>query len=146
MDIIDIVAAVSVIIGILLVRKISDILPLLPGCLLRWKECLTIENSVRLARERNIFAAFLARPRFPLPPLLPGAVGRNGRFRIFRIHMRRDGGVLAPADSHAQNRQKGRKRRKAFPRRHEDIPQFLLPDGADNIGRSRNLFVFRYFR
>ena len=62
MDIIDIVAAVSVIIGILLVRKISDILPLLPGCLLRWKECLTIENSVRLARERNIFAAFLALP------------------------------------------------------------------------------------
>ena len=62
MSLTDILAAVYVILGILLLRHITGILPSLLNCLLRWKECLNLENSVRLSQDRNIFAAYLTVP------------------------------------------------------------------------------------
>ena len=62
MEPIRIIAAVCVIIGILLLGRIVNILPSLLGCLLRWKECLNLEDSVRLSSDRNVFAVFMAVP------------------------------------------------------------------------------------
>lgn len=57
-----VVAAVCVISGILLLRLISNLLPSLCACLLRWKECINLENSVKLSSDRDIFAAYLIIP------------------------------------------------------------------------------------
>lgn len=62
MDPSGILAAVCVITGILLLGIIAGILPSLAACLFRWKECLNLENSMRLSRDRNIFAAYLTIP------------------------------------------------------------------------------------
>ena len=62
MNPVEILAAVCVITGILLLRHIADILPSLAGCLLRWKECINLESSVKLSHDRNIFAAYLTVP------------------------------------------------------------------------------------
>lgn len=62
MDYTGIISAVLVIAGILLVRNITNVLPSLFACLLRWKECLNLENSMRLAIDRNIFAVYMILP------------------------------------------------------------------------------------
>ena len=62
MDIIGIIAGVWVIAGILLIGIIAGILPSLAGCLLRWKECLNLENSMKLSHDRNIFAIYMTVP------------------------------------------------------------------------------------
>lgn len=58
----QILSAVCVIAGILVLRPIVTVLPRLAGCLLRWKECINLENSVKLGRDRNIFAVFMLLP------------------------------------------------------------------------------------
>ncbi len=62
MELTRILAAVCVIAGILLLRPIVNVLPSLAGCLLRWKECLNMEDSMKLCRDRNVFAAFMTVP------------------------------------------------------------------------------------
>ena len=62
MDFSGIISAVLVIVGILLVRNITNVLPSLIGCLLRWKECLNLEDSVKSGIDRNIFAAYMILP------------------------------------------------------------------------------------
>ena len=58
----EILAAVCVVAGVLLLRLAANLLPSLLACVLWWKECLNLENSVRLSRDRNIFAAYLVLP------------------------------------------------------------------------------------
>lgn len=56
------VAAICTVAGILLLRNIVDILPSLAGCLLRWKECMNLEDSTKLSQNRDIVAVFLIVP------------------------------------------------------------------------------------
>lgn len=62
MNFIQIIAAACVLIGILLLKNIVNVVPSLVGCLFRWKECLNIEDSLRLSSDRNIFAVFMILP------------------------------------------------------------------------------------
>lgn len=62
MELSQILPAVCVIAGILLLKPIVNTIPSLIGCLARWKECVNLENSMKLRRERNIFAVFLIVP------------------------------------------------------------------------------------
>ncbi len=93
MNPVEILAAVCVITGILLLRHIADILPSLAGCLLRWKECINLENSVKLSHDRNIFAAWLTVPfclaisgsRLYNPSFLDGITGLAYSGCIFAV-------------------------------------------------------------
>ena len=62
MDLLQITSAVCVVAGILLLKKIVNVIPSLIGCLVRWKECLNLEDSMRLSGDRNIVAVFLTVP------------------------------------------------------------------------------------
>ena len=62
MDLLQITSAVCVVAGILLLKKIVNVIPSLIGCLVRWQECLNLEDSMRLSGDRNIVAVFLTVP------------------------------------------------------------------------------------
>ena len=57
-----IIAGICVLAGILLLRPITNVIPSLGACLLRWKECLNLEDSVKLSSDRNVMTAFLVLP------------------------------------------------------------------------------------
>ena len=57
-----ILSAICVIVGILLLRVFFNVLPVLGGCLLRWKECVKSEDSVKTGIDRNIMAIYLVLP------------------------------------------------------------------------------------
>lgn len=57
-----IVATVSLIGGILLLRMLLNINSSLLGCVIRSKECYNLESSAQLSRERDIIAIFITFP------------------------------------------------------------------------------------
>ena len=58
----DTIIALMAVIFILYIRNAVSILPMIAGCLLRWKECLNLENSMKLSHDRNIFAIYMTVP------------------------------------------------------------------------------------
>ena len=62
MELTDILAAVCVITGILMLGRIVNVLPSVSACALRWKECMNLENSVKLSSDRNALCIFLILP------------------------------------------------------------------------------------
>lgn len=55
-------AAVSLLVGMTMIQRLINIMPSLLGCLIRWKECLNLEASAQLSRDRNIVARFVPIP------------------------------------------------------------------------------------
>ena len=55
-------ALISLIIIITLLRRLVNIFPSLLACLIRWKESVNLEMSVKLSRDRNILAVALIIP------------------------------------------------------------------------------------
>ena len=58
----DIIVISSILLCILYLRRMANVLPSIISCLLRWKESINLEDSVKLGRDRNITAAILALP------------------------------------------------------------------------------------
>ena len=58
----DIAIMLSILLCLFFFRRIAGVLPSVIGCLVRWKECLNLEDSMKLARDRNILAVILALP------------------------------------------------------------------------------------
>ena len=69
-------ALISVIIVMILLKTIVEILPSVLACLIRWKENINIESSVRLSRDRDFSAVAM---------LLPFCLVAY-RFRIYDPH------------------------------------------------------------
>ena len=55
-------ALISLLLIISLLRRLVNIYPSLLACLIRWKESVNLEMSVKLSRDRNILAAALIIP------------------------------------------------------------------------------------
>ena len=55
-------ALISLIVIIILLRRLVNIYPSLLACLIRWKESVNLEMSVKLSRDRNILAIALVIP------------------------------------------------------------------------------------
>ena len=55
-------ALISLLIIITLLRRLVNIFPSLLACLIRWKESVNLEMSVKLSRDRNILAVALVIP------------------------------------------------------------------------------------
>ena len=55
-------ALISLIIIIILLRRLVNIYPSLLACMIRWKESVNLEMSVKLSRDRNILAVALIIP------------------------------------------------------------------------------------
>ena len=55
-------ALISLIIIIILLRRLVNIFPSLLACMIRWKESVNLEMSVKLSRDRNILAVALVIP------------------------------------------------------------------------------------
>ena len=55
-------AFISLIVVILLLRSLVNTFPSLVACLLRWKECVNLQTSVKLSRERDTLAAAMVIP------------------------------------------------------------------------------------
>ena len=55
-------ALISLIIVIILLRRLVNIFPSLLACMIRWKESVNLEMSVKLSRDRNILAVALIIP------------------------------------------------------------------------------------
>ncbi len=58
----DTLALISLLIIIMLLRRLVNIYPSLLACLMRWKESVNLEMSVKLSRDRNILAIALIIP------------------------------------------------------------------------------------
>ncbi len=58
----DILVIISVLMVIIFLRKITGIFPVALRSLFKWKECLHLEYSVRLSRDRNVSYAVLILP------------------------------------------------------------------------------------
>ena len=58
----NILVLISLIIIITLLRRLVNIYPSLLACLIRWKESVNLEMSVKLSRDRNILAVALIIP------------------------------------------------------------------------------------
>lgn len=58
----DALVIVSVMAIILSIRRLVDIIPSLLWCMMRWKEALNLEYSIRLSRSRDIIFFFLIIP------------------------------------------------------------------------------------
>ena len=58
----EILILISIILFIASLNKFINILPYMLGCLLRWKECLNIENSMKVCRNRNAVAGIMLIP------------------------------------------------------------------------------------
>ena len=55
-------ALISLFVVILLLKSLVNTFPSLIACLLRWKECLNLQTSVKLSRERDTLAAAMVIP------------------------------------------------------------------------------------
>ena len=55
-------ALISLLIIITLLRRLVNIFPSLLACLIRWKESVNLEMSVKLSRDRNVLAVALVIP------------------------------------------------------------------------------------
>ena len=58
----EILACVSLFIILLILRKIVNVYPSLIACVMRWKENINLEASVKLSRDRNAIALALVIP------------------------------------------------------------------------------------
>lgn len=58
----DIAAAISLLIILILFKKIVNIVPSLFACILRWKENINLEDSVRMSRDRSLVSAAMFIP------------------------------------------------------------------------------------
>lgn len=58
----DIFALISLLIILLMLRRLVGVCPSLMACLIRWKESINLETSVQLSRDRNILALTLVIP------------------------------------------------------------------------------------
>lgn len=58
----NIIVIASILLCILYLRRIANVLPSIISCLLRWKESINLEDSMKLSRDRNITAAVLVMP------------------------------------------------------------------------------------
>ncbi len=58
----NILASVSVLLMITFLRKLVTLFPSLFACMLRWKENVNLESSVKLSYDRNLLAAILIVP------------------------------------------------------------------------------------
>ena len=58
----EILACVSLFIILLILRKIVNVYPSLIACVMRWKESINLEASVKLSRDRNAIALALVIP------------------------------------------------------------------------------------
>ena len=58
----DALALISIIFTMFLLKTIVEILPSVVACLIRWKENINIESSVRLSRDRNFSAIAMLLP------------------------------------------------------------------------------------
>ena len=53
---------ISVLLIIIMLRRIVDILPGVFACVLRWKECVKIDETVKVSRDRDLTALALIIP------------------------------------------------------------------------------------
>ncbi len=58
----DILALISVLIMITLLRRLVNIFPSLMACMIRWKESVNLESSVKLSYDRSIIAVGMIIP------------------------------------------------------------------------------------
>ena len=58
----DILALISLLIVIMLLRRLVNIYPSLMACLIRWKESINLEASVKLSRDRDMLAVAMIIP------------------------------------------------------------------------------------
>ena len=58
----DILALISLLIILLMLRRLVGVCPSLMACLIRWKESVNLETSVQLSRDRNILALTMVIP------------------------------------------------------------------------------------
>ena len=58
----DILAAGSLLVTILLLKKIVNVFPAMMACVLRWKESVNLEASVKLSRDRTLIAISMIVP------------------------------------------------------------------------------------
>ena len=56
----NIIALISVLVIIILMRRMVTIFPSLIACTLRWKESVNLEASVKHSLDRNLLAAAVA--------------------------------------------------------------------------------------
>lgn len=59
---IEIISLISVIIVIVMLRRIVDILPGVFACTLRWKECIKIDSFLKTSRDRDFTALTMILP------------------------------------------------------------------------------------
>ncbi|MBQ0043557.1 MAG: hypothetical protein KBT05_00875 [Bacteroidales bacterium] len=55
-------AAISLLVGMTMIQRLINIMPSLLGCFIRWKECINLEASAQLSRDRDIVAKFAPIP------------------------------------------------------------------------------------
>lgn len=94
----NILALCSFLIVLLLLRQLVNILPSLFACLIRWKESVNMESSVKLSRDRNFLALAMVIPfclvcfryRLYAPAYLEG-IGDNAvlwiYFAVFTVYV-----------------------------------------------------------
>ena len=85
----NILALISLLICLLLLRTMVEVFPSLMACLVRWKESVNLDASVQLSRSRDIMALAMIMPfcltagKFSLySPSWTGQFGADGRLGI----------------------------------------------------------------
>lgn len=58
----DILALISILVFILLLRRLTNIFPALMACTIRWKESVNLEASVKQSLDRDVLAAGMVMP------------------------------------------------------------------------------------
>ena len=58
----DILALISLLFIILIIRRIADFIPTVIKCMLWWKDNINIDVSLKVRRDRNLVAASLVLP------------------------------------------------------------------------------------
>ena len=58
----DILALISLLIILLMLRRLVGVCPSLMACLIRWKESVNLETSAQLSRDRNLLAMTMVIP------------------------------------------------------------------------------------
>ena len=58
----DTLALISLLFVIILLRRLVNVFPSLIACIIRWKESVNLEMSVKLSRDRNLLAAAMVIP------------------------------------------------------------------------------------
>ena len=85
----DILSIISVLLIIMLLKRLVNIFPSLAACMVRWKESLNLEASVKHSLDRNMLAAAMILPfcltvtRFGLySPSFMNGMGENARTAV----------------------------------------------------------------